>query len=290
MPVRFCTLAASALLLAGCSAPARAAPAMWVVRDADSTLYLLGTVHLLRPDVVWNTPKIAEAFAGCRDLTLELADGDGSTAMGPLVQRYGFDPAHPLSARLSPAERARLAAAAAAMGMDPAALESMRPWLAGLTLSLAPLVRAGYAPDSGVEKLLTEQARAAGHPVLGLETTEQQVRLLAELPEDAQLDLVRDALDDFDKAPTELDQMADAWARGDLETLDRLVNDDVRRDSPALYRAVLADRNKAFARQIKAMLDDSAGSRCIAVGAGHLVGKDSVQAELVRLGVRSERY
>jgi uncharacterized protein len=270
--------------------PAAAEPAMWVVRDHDSTIYLLGTVHLLRPEVRWRTARIDAALNSCADLTLELADGDGSTAAAGLVAQYGFDPAHPLSSRLTKTEQARLAQAAATLGLQPAQLEPMRPWLAGLSLSVAPILRAGYDRDAGVEKLLSTDAMRRGAPVRGLETTEQQVRVLATLPEAVQLDLLREALDDFEEAPTELDRMAAAWAAGDVATIDRLVNDEVRKDSPALYRAILADRNTDFARQIKAMLDDSAGPRCVAVGAGHLAGRDSVQARLRALGVAAERF
>jgi hypothetical protein len=263
---------------------------MWVVKDADSRIYLLGTVHLLRPELQWKTPRIAAALDACADLTLELPDMDGAPDIRQEVAALGVDTTRLLSSRLTEKERAQLAEAAATLGIAPHMFEVMRPWLAGITLSIAPLVKAGYDPKAGVDRLLTAEARAKGKPIAGFETAEQQLRMLAGLPEEAQLDFLREALDDYADAHKELDQLADAWSKGRTGEIDRLVNDELRDDHPALYRTLLADRNAAFARKIKAMLDDSAGPRCVAVGAGHLAGADSVQAQLKALGVESARY
>jgi len=283
--------ASAAIALTACApAATRAEPAMWVVKDADSEIFLLGTVHLLRPELAWKSPRISKALAACGDLTLELADPDNAAAIAPWIRAHGFDPANPLSSRLTEAERARLAQAAATLKLAPEQLEPMRPWLAALTLSIAPLLRAGYDPQAGVDRLLMADARAKGKPVRGFETAESQVKMLAGLPEQTQLDFLRESLDDYADATVELDKLAEAWAGGRTEEIDRLVNDEVRDVHPALYRALLVDRNAGFARQIKGMLDDSSGPRCVAVGAAHLAGSDSVQAKLKAMGVKAERY
>ena len=129
-------------------------PALWVVRDADSTLYLFGTVHVLRPTTLWRWVAIEEAFESSDRLVLEISNPDDQAAMVPLIQQHGLSPGRPLSSLLNAEERARLDAAAQAMGASGAALDPMRPWLAALTLSVAPLTRAGYDPQSGVELVL----------------------------------------------------------------------------------------------------------------------------------------
>ncbi|MGZ8364463.1 MAG: TraB/GumN family protein, partial [Caulobacteraceae bacterium] len=202
----------SALLVG--AAPARAEPAMWTVKDADSTLYLFGTVHLLRPDRSWMTPKIKAALASCQDLSLEITDGD-PVAMAGLMHKYGVDPTRRLSASMPAKDWARLTAAAATLGATPQQFEPMRPWFAGLQLTLGAVIKAGYQPDAGVEKILRAEAEARRAPIAGLETAESQIALLAALPEDVQVAFLRQSLDEFEDAAEALDEMADAWEKGD---------------------------------------------------------------------------
>jgi uncharacterized protein YbaP (TraB family) len=282
-------LAALAILTAGAFAafPAAADPALWVVRDEDSTIYLLGTVHVLRPDTVWRSPAIDRAMAEADALWIEV-EADDPAAMQPLVRKYGLDPANPLSGKLTPEQKARLDAAAAGMGASGAALEPLRPWLAGLTLSIGPLVKAGYDPASGVESKLKAAARDAGKPIRTLETLEQQIGFFADLPPAVELAFLLSALDDMDSGPAMLDALVAAWSAGDMEALNELLVSEMAADYPELYQALLVRRNKDWAGQIQTLLGGK-GVSVIAVGAAHLVGDDSVQAQLLARDIAVER-
>ena len=188
----------------------------------------------------------------------------------------------------SPVPKSASPAAAQTMGASGAALDPMRPWLAALTLSVAPLVKAGYDPQSGVELVLKARAAAAGKEVAGFETIDEQVRILAGFPEAAQLAFLRSTLEDFENATTELDGLVEAWADGDVRAIDRLGVQPMRRENRAVYDALLVRRNTNWANQIETMLEGS-GTVFIAVGAAHLAGGDSVQSILGRRGVRVER-
>ncbi len=282
-------LAALAVLTATTFAalPAAADPAVWVVRDADSTLYLLGTVHVLRPDTVWRSPAIDKALGEADELWIEV-EADDPAAMQPLVRRYGLDPANPLSSKLSAEQKARLDAAAAGMGASGAALEPLRPWLAALTLSMGPLVKAGYDPASGVESKLKAAARDAGKPIRTLETLEQQIGFFADLPPTVELAFLLSALDEMETGPAMLDALVAAWSAGDAQALDELMVADLAADYPELHEALLVRRNKDWAGQIQTLLAGN-GVSVIAVGAAHLVGEDSVQAQLAARGIAAER-
>lgn len=282
-------LAALAILTASAVAafPAAADPALWVVRDEDSTIYLLGTVHVLRPDTVWRTPAIDKALAEADELWIEV-EADDPAAMQPLVARYGLDPANPLSSKLTAEQKARLDAAAAGMGASGAALEPLRPWLAGLTLSVGPLVKAGYDPASGVESKLKAAARAAGKPIRTLETLDQQIGFFADLPPAVELAFLLSALDEMDTGPATLDALVAAWSAGDQEALNALMVSEMAADYPELYQALLVDRNKDWAGQIQTLLAGK-GVTVIAVGAAHLVGDDSVQVQLLARDIAVER-
>ena len=264
-----------------------AGPALWVIRDADSTLYLFGTVHVLRPTTAWGSARVDAAFASADQVWFEISNPDDQAAVIPLVQQYGLSPDRPLSSLLTPAELAALDAAATGAGATAAQLDPLRPWLVGLTLSVAPLVKAGYDPTSGVELVLKARAEAAGKPIHGFETIDKQIGMLAGLPEADQLAFLRSVLESYEDATTELDQLVDAWATGDVAAIERLGVIEMREESEAMYDALLVRRNTDWAGQIQTLLAGS-GTVFMAVGAAHLAGEDSVQEILEARGVDVE--
>lgn len=263
-------------------------PALWVVSDADSTIYLYGTIHLLRPTTAWGSARVDRAFDSASEVWFEVQDPDDQSAIGPIVQRLGVSPDRPLSSLLTAEEFAALDAAARGLGASGAQLDPLRPWLASLQLAVAGILKAGFDPQAGVDRILIARANAAGKPVQGLETAEEQLGYIANLSEDAQLDMLRSSLEDFAEAETLLDQMSTAWATGDVAGLDRLVVAEIRAESPELYEAIFVRRNRNWADQIQTLLAGS-GTIFIAVGSGHLAGDESVQEILEDRGVTVTR-
>lgn len=263
-------------------------PALWVIRDADSTIYLFGTVHVLRPTTAWGTARVDAAFDSADEVWLEISNPDDTAALMPIIQQHGLDPANPLSSRLTAEEFAKFDEAAKATGASGAQLDVFRPWLAALQLSVAPLVKAGYDPQSGVEMILKARAEAAGKPVKGFETLDQQIRILADMPEDVQLGFLRSTLEDYDQAATMLDGMVTSWSTGDVAALERVMVEEMQAETPQVYEALLVRRNQNWAGQIQTLLAGS-GTTFIAVGAAHLAGEHSVQEILEDRGVAAER-
>jgi uncharacterized protein len=279
-------VAAPAPAAAPAATPAN--PALWVIRDADSTLYLFGTIHVLRPGVAWQTPEVRAAFDSASDFWMEIENPDDQAALQPLIVQHGLSLTRPLSSLLTPEEVVKLDAAARTIGATGEQMNVFRPWLAGLTLSVAPLAKAGYDPASGVELTLKAQAESAGKTLHGFETLEDQIGVLAGLPEEEQLVFLRATLEDYDEAVEMIDGMVNAWVAGDVAALDRLVVEDMKGESETIYRALLVDRNADWVEQIQTILAGS-GTAFIAVGAAHLAGDDSVQAMLQARGVTVER-
>ncbi|SHM31528.1 TraB/GumN family protein [Rhodanobacter sp. OK091] len=267
-----------------------ARPALWVVKDADTTIYLFGTVHLLPNDTAWHYPALDRAVADSKTLYIELTNDDQANMMA-LVLRYGVDVAHPLPSLLNPSEQLRLTIAANKAGVPGGvqALNVMRPWLAALTLATAPLLKAGLDPEHGVDKQLKAQMAGDGKQVLGLETAEQQIRFLADMPPSVELAFLRSSIRDVDKGPIELTQLIDAWKNGDVATIARLEDEDLRQTEPKLYQRLLVQRNQNWAARIGDLLRNHSGTIFIAVGAAHLAGPDSVQAQLHKLGIEAAR-
>jgi uncharacterized protein YbaP (TraB family) len=275
------------MALAMGAGPAVAEPSLWAIKDKDSTIYLFGTIHVLKPTTEWRSARIAKAFREADEVVMEIEQPERASDVQALMAKYGVDETTPLSSKLAPQAYDKLRAATQAMGLSPESLESMRPWRAALTVSLTPLLRAGYDPESGVEKLLTAQAKASGKPISAFETLEQQVRFFADMAPAQEVHLLESALDEIDDGPAEIDALVAGWAAGDQTELKRQMVDGMRADYPDVYKLLLVERNKDWARQLQARLAGS-GVTFVAVGAGHLAGPDSVQAQLAKLGIKAK--
>jgi uncharacterized protein YbaP (TraB family) len=280
-----------ALTLWGCGqkAPADTAadPALWVLRDADTTIYLFGTVHVLKPGLRWFDDGVKTAFDASDTLVLELVMPPDAE-MQKIVADLGMHPpGTPLPDELPPVEAAKMRAALPEYGLSPDALDNADPWLAATMLSVLPLRQLGYDDKQGAELVLTNAARAAGKKIEGLETARQQLGYFDALPLPAQRRLLVETIDDLPKAGSKIDQAVMAWRKGDADGLARLVNEDMA-SAPEVTEALLVRRNRNWADWISKRMQQP-GTVFVAVGAGHLAGNASVQAELARRGFKVER-
>ena len=265
------------------------APPLWAVRDADSTLYLYGTIHVRKPGAPWGDAVVEAALAEAEEVWTEVLVDDlaGNDAAG-VVARLGMTLDEPLSQTLPPELYARTVAAAEGLGLGAAQVEPMRPWLVALTLAIQPILAAGYDPDAGVEKGVDAAAEANGARPRAFETLDQQMRLFADLPLDEQIDLLEETLQDIDAGPAVVAELEAAWARGDTEALERMIANDMRNDAPELYNALIKARNDAWIEAVVTELE-GAGVDFVAVGAGHLVGFDGLPQQLANRGYAVER-
>ena len=272
------------------SAPARIHPALFVARDADSTIYLFGTVHVRPQGSPWGGPEAETALAASSDVWTEIEVSPAADAQAQtLVVQLGFAPAdHPLSSWLAPAQEQRLNTLAARFGLSAAALDRMQPWLAAIALSMAPMQQAGFDPQSGVDRAVSADAQAHGKHMRAFETVDQQLHFVANLSPDAQRQMLLDAIDEADHGPDELLQLSHAWERGDLNRIERLVVADTEQKYPELYDVLFRRRNAAWVDTITHEMQGS-GTEFIAVGAAHMVGHDGLVAQLRAHGIRVDR-
>jgi len=283
---RFAAALALNLLLATVAA---AQPGLWVARNDHATVYLFGTVHLLPSETDWKSAALDKALDESQRLSIEIVDDDPAS-MQTLVMQHGVDLSAPLSSKLDEKDRGLLekAAETAKLPGGMAALQPMRPWLAALTLTMAPLMQAGLDPSQGVDKQIKARMQQAGKPVDGLETAEKQIMMLADLPESMQLDFLRQSFKDVADGPTKLHELIDAWRNGDTTAIARIEDNDLRKESPLLYQRLIVERNQAWAKTIAERMQQP-GVSFVAVGAGHLAGPDSLQEQLRKLGVTVTR-
>lgn len=265
-----------------------AGPPLWVVRDADSTVYLFGTVHVLRPGTAWGSDKVDAAFASASDIWVEIADQDDQAVVMPVIQQHGVDPSRPLSSILSAADFAAFDKVAQANGASGAALDAYRPWLAAFMISMSGPTNAGYRSEAGVDKTLMDRARAQGKALHGFETADIQVRLIAGMSEEAQVAYLNNYVRNADGIVANLDDTVAAWLKGDAAETGRLNRVNTRDIHEDIHRAALIERNADWTNQIETMMQ-GAGTAFVAVGAAHLMDQDSVIDMLTAKGFTVER-
>lgn len=269
------------------AAPAMAkGPALWKVADEDTTIYLFGTVHILPQGIEWYDTTIATALEGSDMIVTEIPmDPASEAAMGQLAQTKGLLPAGTtLRSLLTPEQKTVYEAAVTKLGAPAEAFDPMKPWLAGLTFSLIPLMQQGYTPGAGVEKVLL--SKVGDKPQGALETAEFQLGIFDGMDQAAQVTFMMEAIEGMDEAAPMLDRMVSEWAQGNPDKLAEVMNEGM--DDPAVAEALLYSRNRNWAEWIDARLDQP-GSVFIAVGAGHLAGSKSVQDYLAEKGITTMR-
>ena len=283
---------AALLALTGCAtttvAPAVTGPALWKVADADTTIYLFGTVHALPKDVPWMRGAIGPALAASDTLVTEidLAGGDPAAMQKAVMATALLPQDENLRGLLTDDQRATYEAAISKLGMPVESFDRFEPWYASLMFALIPLAKAGIVGENGVEKGL-DAAAGAGKKHEALETVEYQLSIFDSLPREAQIDYMMKTIAGSDDIKALLNAMMAEWLEGDADSLARLMNEDMEGEQ-ALMERLLWQRNRTWADWVAKRLD-TPGTVFVAVGAGHLAGAQSVQADLEAKGLKVSR-
>jgi len=203
-----------------------------------------------------------------------------------VLQNAILPPGKTLRGLLPDATRAKFERALTKFGLPVDAFDRFEPWYAAVALTALPLAQSGYSPENGVDERIGVEMKKLGRPRIGLETAADQFRMFDSLPLDVQKHYLAEVLDGMATVNEELAAIVKEWTAGDPARLAALLNDG--HDDPRMTRALLTDRNRAWAVWLQQRLAQP-GTVFVAVGAGHLAGKDSVQAMLGRAGVAVTR-
>lgn len=262
-----------------------ARPALWVVKDKDTTIYLFGTIHLLRPGIEWLEGARKTAFDSAKELVLEIGD-EPDAATQIRIAQLGLDlNGPPLAEKLPEDIRPKYKQLLADYSAPAAVIDRMKPWLAAVTITSLPLAKLGYDRANGVETQLRKAAQAQGKSISGLESAEEQIGFFNGLSDKLQMALLVDTINEQATIEQSLSRMIDAWVAGDPVLLADELNKSMD-DDKDLKQLLLIDRNQRWADWIKARLQKP-GVVFLAVGAGHLAGSGSVQEALKQRRIKT---
>lgn len=287
------------LLLAGCASAQPPTPALWRVSDADNSLYLLGSFHLLKPDDYPLSATVQAAFKDAEAVLFELPPKEmGSPATAMAMSRAALrGDGKTLAEDIGPELDGKLGAWAAAnsdalakSGLSASLLQRFEPWFVALLISNIEMAKLGLDPARGLDAHFVAEAAKAGKPGAGLETAASQIALLDGMGKAEQLQFLTEALQDSRDAKRQTEAMHAAWRRGDDRTMWREMGLEMRREYPALYRRINVERNDAWLPTLQARLDaPGSDDTLVVVGALHLLGEDGVVAKLRAKGYKVER-
>src|SRR3954454_17062120 len=274
---------------AAAKAPPPAHPALWAVADADTTVYLFGTIRLLPEKYRWRTPAFDQAVDGSQQLVVEtIVDEKNPQKMMSALAGLAFSKGlPPIATRVPEAKRPALEAAIKKSGIPRPLFDQMDTWAAAFMLLGNQFKDLGLKGEEGVERVLRDNFASKGKPVGELESNVEQLGFFDKLPESAQRELLEGAIDQPANFSGEFGQMLAAWARGDVNAIARSFNRDLGA-SPELKEALIERRNANWSRWIEQRMAQP-GAIMIAVGAGHLAGKDSVIDMLRKSGYHVRR-
>jgi len=271
-------------------------PALWLLADEDTKIYMFGTIHVLPPGFRWRSAALDKAVGEAAELVVETYEPPGTeTDPEGLDGLEGFfaTNAPPILQRVPKKKRKPLKAAIEASGVPMPVFDRMHSWAAAMTLGIAQMLSEygvedpGEAP--GVEDVLEEVFRSAGKPILSVEDGDAVLASMSALPEKVQTDLLLEAIAPLapgaEEAISTLGVGEAEWVAGRPEALD-LENE--AGFPPALFDVLVRRRNAAWTLWLEERLKKP-GTLLFAVGAGHLAGRESVQAMLARRGLRVTR-
>ncbi|MBJ6984113.1 TraB/GumN family protein [Luteimonas sp. MC1750] len=281
------------------AATAPPVPLLWKVSDADNSLYLLGSFHLLLPGDYPLSRDVDMAFADAEKLVFEMAPEEmASPQLGlQMAQAAMRTDGSTLDQQLGPELAAKLAswgrdnaAQLAATGMTVEVLQRFEPWFVGMMVTISQMMGIGFDPALGLDAHMGGLAHQAQKPATGLETGAQQIAFLDGMDDGEQLQMLEQALDQAEAGADQTLALHAAWRAGDVEAILAGTVAELRRDFPELYRAINVERNDAWLPKLEARLhEDGEDDTLVVVGAMHLLGDDGVVEKLRAKGYAVER-
>lgn len=270
------------------TAPAFSESSVWVAQTDSSTLYLGGTIHLLRASDLPFPPEFDKAYEASSMLVFEIDPGVVSSPelQQALVAKATYGDGRTLDSVLSPEVFQKLNEFCTANGLPFEQLKALKPWTIAMTMLSIKVQKIGATSD-GVDVTYYKKAKADEKPIGEVETMESQVEKITTMGDGYEDAFLLHEIEEFDNLAL-FDSLANAWKAGDEETLTRLFVDETRDKFPELYKKLFVERNMEWLPKIEKFLL-TPETEFVLVGTGHLVGDDGVIALLKKLGYKVEK-
>lgn len=271
----------------GTSAAADKRP-LWKIQSKKNVVYLMGSIHYLKPQNYPLDQAMEDAFKNSKKLVLEINLESADKEQQQLMLMKGlYTDGRTLKEGVSAETYVLAEKELKALGSDIRSFNQFKPWLVALTITALKLQRLGFDPNHGIDRYFYRKAKAENKEIAGLETFEYQIDLFDGMSERTQELLLLQTLKDVHAMEGVVDTIVKAWASGDMKTLDSVLLRSLR-EHPEVYQRFVSDRNRAWLPKIESYLSQSE-NYMVVVGAGHLAGKDGIIEMLKAKGYSVEQ-
>ncbi|KPK01657.1 MAG: hypothetical protein AMK71_04740 [Nitrospira bacterium SG8_35_4] len=262
---------------------------LWSVEGRKATVYILGSIHLLKKDSYPLPAAIENIFSCCNKIAFETdLDGMKKPEMQNMMMTLGMYPAgRTLSKNISKNTYTLLREKLHASGITIERFEQFKPWFVAINLAGLELERMGFDPALGVDRYFFDRARQERKNMLYLETNEFQINLFARFSPQKQETLLKQTLEELTIIETLFKEMIDAWRTGDHDLFNSIMSKSFN-EYPSIYNKLFIRRNRNWIPELIKLMNQQ-GDALVIVGAGHLVGKDSVIDLLKKKGYKVDQ-
>lgn len=267
-------------------AAAAARHSLWKVEGGRGTVYLLGSVHLLKKEDYPLAATIEAAFTNSQIAVFE-TDVDKMQepgAQSQIMSKAQLPEGETLQTDLTPRTYAAFTNHVAKAGLPPAMFDTLKPLIAATALEALDLLKLGVDPSYGMDVYFFNRATRDGKQIMTLETVDFQIDLVTGFSKAEAEPLMKAELKDMDNTQKDYAEVVKAWQTGDTEKLEKVLNDAMH-ESPAIFKRLVTDRSLSWIPKIEELARGKTNAIVI-VGAGHLVGKDGVVELLRKKGLK----
>ncbi|MBC8385046.1 MAG: TraB/GumN family protein [Candidatus Cloacimonetes bacterium] len=265
---------------------------LWEIEKGDTKVYLMGSIHLMKPEVYPLTSIIEEAFEESDVLIVEVdaTKLDMNSVQKMIMEKGSFQDETTLKSVLSDEHYKKLSEEFAASGvMTIEMLDKSKPWYVLLNLGVIRIMKLGMDANLGIDLHFLNKAKE-NKEIIELETADFQIKLLSGLEDDVQLNLLEESIDDPKETADIIGKIIKAWQFGDTESIDELIVERVKKvpELNSFYEKMFLERNITMTGKILEFIQKQDGKTYfVVVGAGHYVGEDGILNLLEKKGYKA---
>lgn len=277
----------SASILLGCSLVANTAHAqssVWQVSKGNDSLFIGGTVHILPKAEMPLPVEFNHAYEQADTIVFEapVPDPADTNAQMQMLGALSYTNNETLSEKLEPEVKASLENKLSEFGANLEKLDGFRPAMVSIVLMSMELQKQnlmGEGVDAYYEKKATKDNKTKNY----LETMEFQLALFKTMGQGNENDFIKRNLADLNNYNDMFKGLLTAWREGDTDTLNKVAVEKMQKNDPKSYKQLFKDRNNNWLPKVEAMFNNDS-NEFVLVGAGHLVGQDSLLTLLENKG------
>ncbi len=268
---------------------------LWKATKGESAAFLLGSIHIVPDDIYPLNSAIEKAFESSDLLAVEadMSSLDQTKVQMLTMQKGLYLDGNSLEKVLDYETYRSLEAALDSLKLlSISQVKIMKPWLAAITVPQLLIMKYGYSLDNGIDMHFLKAAKKRNMKILELESAEFQIELISGFSEDLQVRFLKSALKETGNFKQKFDQMVSAWKKGDAKGMDKIINDELKKDKELapVYDKLIGERNITMTGKIDGWLkENKKETYFIVVGAGHLTGNGGIVELLKKKGYKLEK-